>query len=76
MRFTYPTRKVVLNVTVTILDIIHRPVVYLKYDVSEIEFCPRLKVEPSQLCQIDRSSLCVRFHLKKGTEFSLRNAVF
>jgi hypothetical protein len=36
------------NITLTILDIIHRPVFYLKYDVSETGVCPRLQVEPTQ----------------------------
>jgi hypothetical protein len=33
-----------INITITILDIIHRPVFYLKHDVSETGFYLRLKV--------------------------------
>jgi hypothetical protein len=47
-----------INVTITFLDSIHRPVFYLKHDVSEIGFCLRLQVEPTELGQIDRASLC------------------
>jgi hypothetical protein len=36
-----------LYVTITILHIIHRPVFYLKLNVSETGFCLRLQVEPS-----------------------------
>jgi hypothetical protein len=32
------------GITVTILDIMCHPAFYLKYDVSETEFCLRLKV--------------------------------
>jgi hypothetical protein len=42
-----------IKVTITILDIIHRPVSYLRYGVSEIRFCIRLQVEPTQLGPID-----------------------
>jgi hypothetical protein len=33
-----------INITFTILDIIHRPVFYLKHGVSETQFCPRLQM--------------------------------
>jgi hypothetical protein len=46
-----------INTTIPILDIIHRPVLYSKHDVSETEFCLRLQVESAQLSQIDRPSL-------------------
>jgi hypothetical protein len=39
--------------TITILDIIRRPVFYIKHDVSEIGFCPRLQVEPTQVAPLD-----------------------
>jgi hypothetical protein len=29
------------------MDIIYRPVIYLKHDVSETGFCLRLQVEPT-----------------------------
>jgi hypothetical protein len=48
------------DITIKILDIIHRPVFYWKHDVSEIQLCLRLKVQPSQLDQRDRASLCLR----------------
>jgi hypothetical protein len=40
-----------INMTVTILDITHRP---------EIGFCLRLQVEPIHMGPIDRASLCLR----------------
>jgi hypothetical protein len=48
------------NITSTILDINHRPVFYLKQNVSETVFCLRLQVELTQLGPTDRSSLCFR----------------
>jgi hypothetical protein len=42
----------IINITITILDIIRRPVVYLKHSVLEAWFCLRLQVEPTQLHQI------------------------
>jgi hypothetical protein len=36
------------DITNTILDVIHRPVFYLKRDVSDNGFCLRLQVEPTQ----------------------------
>jgi hypothetical protein len=38
-----------INITIIILDIIHRPVFYLKHDVSETGFGLRLQVEPTQM---------------------------
>jgi hypothetical protein len=40
------------NVTLTILDIIHRPVFYSKHKVSETGFCLLLQAELSQTQQI------------------------
>jgi hypothetical protein len=37
------TRKIE---TITIMDIIRRPVIYLKYGVSETGFCPHLQEKP------------------------------
>jgi hypothetical protein len=34
------------GLTITVLDIIRRPVFYLKHDVSETGFCLRVQVEP------------------------------
>jgi hypothetical protein len=61
--------------TITILDIIHRPVFYLKHDVSETEICLRLQMEPSQLDPIDRASLSLSLSLRTGerTMDSTRN---
>jgi hypothetical protein len=47
-----------INITIAILDIIHRPVFYLKHDVSESGFWI-LQVEPTQMGPIGRVSLCV-----------------
>jgi hypothetical protein len=60
-------------VTITIQDIIHCPVFYLKHDVSETDFCLHIQVEPTQLVPVDRASLS---HLKMQTESSLRIVVF
>jgi hypothetical protein len=46
-----------INITVTIVDIILRPVFYLKHYVSQTGFCLRLQVEPTQLVPKDRASL-------------------
>jgi hypothetical protein len=56
-----------INITITILDIIHRPVFYLKHNVSETAFCPNLQVEPSQLSPIDRANLCLCTGLETET---------
>jgi hypothetical protein len=37
-----------IGITITVLDIIHRPVFYLKRYVSESLLCLRLHVEPTQ----------------------------
>jgi hypothetical protein len=42
-------------ITVTVLDIIHRPVIYSGHTVSENGFCLRLQVEPTQFYLIDYS---------------------
>jgi hypothetical protein len=44
-------------ITITILDIIHRPVFYLKQDFSDTGFCLRLQVEPTQMGPTDRATL-------------------
>jgi hypothetical protein len=46
-------------ITITILDIIHRPVSYLKYDVSEIGFCFRLQVEPTRIVCLRRQPFSI-----------------
>jgi hypothetical protein len=47
------------HITITILDIIHRPVFYLKHGVSETEFCLQHQVERTQVAPIDRARLCL-----------------
>jgi hypothetical protein len=78
-----------IDIIITILDIIHRPVFYLKHNVSDTGLCLRLQVEHTQLSQIDGISLCCpeigtssiysaqlsKLHLKMETESSLRNVV-
>jgi hypothetical protein len=54
-----------INIIITILDIIHRPVFYLKHNVWETGFCPCLQVEPNQTGTIDRGGLCLR--MRDGT---------
>jgi hypothetical protein len=49
-----------INITITILDIIHRSIFYLKQNVSETGFCLRLQVESIQLYRIDTASLRLR----------------
>jgi hypothetical protein len=49
-----------INVTIIILDIVQRLVIYLKCDVLETGFCLRLQVDPTQLGPIDTASLCLR----------------
>jgi hypothetical protein len=48
-----------INITITILDIIHCPVFHLKRIVSETEFCLRLQVEPIPLGPVDWATLCL-----------------
>jgi hypothetical protein len=42
------------------LDIIHRPVFSSKHNVSEIEFCLCLQVEPTQVFPMDRATPYLR----------------
>jgi hypothetical protein len=49
-----------INITITILDIIHRPVFYLKHDCSETGFC----LKSNSFCWVHLS----RFHLKTKTK--------
>jgi hypothetical protein len=59
-----------MNITITILDIIHRPVFYLKHDVSNPASGP--ETETNSIYWAEQS----RFHLKTETESSLRNIMF
>jgi hypothetical protein len=51
---------IAVDATITFLDIIHRPVSYLKHDVSETGFCFRLQVGPAQSDPIERAGLCLQ----------------
>jgi hypothetical protein len=48
-----------INITITILDIIHCPVFCLKHNNSETRVCLHLQVEHTWLVPIDRASLCL-----------------
>jgi hypothetical protein len=48
-----------INITITILDIVHRPVFYLNDDILEIGFFLRFQMESTQLDPIHRGSLCL-----------------
>jgi hypothetical protein len=78
-----------MSLTVTILDIIHRHLFYLKHSISEIGSCLRIQVQQTQLAPVDRSSLCVKrqtssvywaqqnvLHLETETESSIQKVVF
>jgi hypothetical protein len=47
----------VYDITITILDIIHRSGFYLEHNVSQTVFCLRLQVKPAQLSPIGKASL-------------------
>jgi hypothetical protein len=65
--------RLYINLTIAILDIILRPVFYLKHDVSDTAFCLRLQVEPTQ---ISESSLRnVVFKKKVRTTDNSQNCV-
>jgi hypothetical protein len=74
-----------INITITILDIVHRSVFYLKLKVSETGICLLLEMVLTDLFRIDgHVSIPVRkdrsqlnmFHMKTERESSLRNVVF
>jgi hypothetical protein len=76
-----------VSTTITILDIIHRRVFYLKRDISETKFCLRFQVEITQVGptdiatrEIETSSFYCghlsRFNLMTETESSLRSVAF
>jgi hypothetical protein len=57
--------------TITILDIIHRPDFYFKHNASETGFCFRLQVKPIRLGPVDRASLSLRsVYIRFATYFS------
>jgi hypothetical protein len=49
-----------INITITILDIIHRPVFFLEHNILKTWFCLRLQVEAIQVGLIEIASLCLR----------------
>jgi hypothetical protein len=55
-----PQKRQVMGITITIPEILHRPVFYLKHDISKTGFCLRLQVERIQVGTKDRDSLCLR----------------
>jgi hypothetical protein len=59
---SYPL-KCPFTVTITILDIIHRPALYLKHTVSKIGFRLCFQVESIQLGPIDRNNI----HFQTGS---------
>jgi hypothetical protein len=48
-----------INITITILDIIHRPVFHLRHDDFGTWFCLRLKVEPTEMGPVGRANVYV-----------------
>jgi hypothetical protein len=48
--------QILISSTITLLDIIYRPVYFSKHNVSETGLCLRLQVKPTQLGPIDRAS--------------------
>jgi hypothetical protein len=72
----YLFTQVSLCITITILDIIHPPVFYLKKKkgISKTEFSLRLQVERTQMGPIERVSLWTPS--EDETESSLQNVVF
>jgi hypothetical protein len=62
-----------INIILTIMVITHRPVFYFEHNVSEIGFCLRLQVEPSQMGPLGTASqetessiLKFMFQIKRG----------
>jgi hypothetical protein len=49
-----------INITITILDIIHRSCLFLKHDVPETGFPLRLQVDPTHLDITNETGLCLR----------------
>jgi hypothetical protein len=54
-----------INITITILGIIHRLAFYLKRHVSDTGFYRRLQVERTQLGPTGGASLCIRIGPEK-----------
>jgi hypothetical protein len=62
--------------TITVLEIIHCPVFYLKYDFSKTGFCLRLQLEPTPLGPIDSPSLCLRTQAAPSNKPPMRIITF
>jgi hypothetical protein len=52
--------RLYINITIRIVNFIHRPVFCLKHNVSETGSCPRLQMVPTELGSIDGPSPCLR----------------
>jgi hypothetical protein len=65
LKHTVHIASTMFHMTITILDIIHRRVFYLKH-VSETGFCLRLQVESIQFGTIESWSLCLNLALSIG----------
>jgi hypothetical protein len=69
-----PCHTSLINITVSIVYIIHRSIVYLKHNISETGFCLLLQVEHTQLGPVQRQTSSIywaqlsRFHLKTETD--------
>jgi hypothetical protein len=60
------------NTTLTILDIIRRPVFYLKHNVSETGFCLRLQMRPTKFGSNDkRDSYSLSSYTSNNTDRGL-----
>jgi hypothetical protein len=55
-------------ISITILDSIHRPVLYLKHRVLETGFCLHLQMEATQFGATDKASLGQNSHLMAKTD--------
>jgi hypothetical protein len=62
-----------LLITITVLDIIHHPVFYLKHNVSKAEFCLHLQVEPeANLCLQTSATMPIEFKKAIGVVTGLK----
>jgi hypothetical protein len=61
-----------IAITIIILDITHRPALYLKRNISETVFCLRLQILPTQLVSLD-SLRNIVFEMKDRTMDNVQN---
>jgi hypothetical protein len=59
------------DITITILDVIHCPVYYLKHGISETGFCVCLQVELTEVDLVDRASLYLQMGQKQRIAVSV-----